>query len=173
MYVLLIVTLVGALDIKVTCACSAGPAFEGGQVKFGMPAAAGAIENFKFTDGLNIKYNVIGESAPKGICGSGLIDFLAESFIHGYVERNGTINKNKAKDKYIQDETGKGIIIVNTKDCFWDRDMVDKASEKMTYIELNAEPGYMNEYSASLFLPHTNIKLFPSVENLLKQKQKS
>jgi len=49
------------------------------------------------------------------------------------------------------------------------KNMVDMASEKMTYIELNTEPDYMNEYSASLFLPHTNMGLFPSINVLLKR----
>jgi hypothetical protein len=39
---------------------------------------------------------------------------------------------------------------------------------KMTYIELNAEPGYMDEYTGSLFLPHTDIELFPSVKKSLR-----
>jgi hypothetical protein len=37
----------------------------------------------------------------------------------------------------------------------------------MAYVELNAEPGYMNEYASSLFLPHTDINLFPSVKKII------
>ena len=37
----------------------------------------------------------------------------------------------------------------------------------MTYIELNTEPDYMNEYTGALFMPHTNLDYFPSVEKLL------
>jgi len=44
------------------------------------------------------------------------------------------------------------------------RDMVQKLAKKMTYIDLNTEPGYMFEYMGALFLPHTNQELFPSVE---------
>jgi uncharacterized 2Fe-2S/4Fe-4S cluster protein (DUF4445 family) len=48
------------------------------------------------------------------------------------------------------------------------RKMVEDFAKKMTYIELNTEPSYMNEYTASLFLPHTDLNLFPSVKKLLK-----
>ena len=44
------------------------------------------------------------------------------------------------------------------------RKVVDAVSEKMTYVELNTEPGYMNEYTGSLFLPHTDLTLFPSIK---------
>jgi len=50
--------------------------------------------------------------------------------------------------------------------------MVNGIARKMTYIELNAEPGYMNEYTGSLFLPHTDIRLFPTVKKLLKSGHK-
>jgi len=39
-------------------------------------------------------------------------------------------------------------------------------AQKMTYIELNTEPNYMNEFTGALFLPHTDIKLFPSVRQI-------
>ena len=44
------------------------------------------------------------------------------------------------------------------------RELVKSISEKMTYVELNVDPDYMNEYTASLFLPHTDMELFPSVK---------
>jgi uncharacterized 2Fe-2S/4Fe-4S cluster protein (DUF4445 family) len=44
------------------------------------------------------------------------------------------------------------------------RDLVQKIANKMTYVELNTEPGYMNEFTGSLFLPHTDMDLFPSVK---------
>ena len=59
--------------------CPAGPAFEGGLVKYGMPAYDGAIERLSIgADGSDIQYETIGNSAPEGLCGSGLIDLLAE-----------------------------------------------------------------------------------------------
>ena len=57
--------------------CPAGPAFEGGAVKFGMPGCVGAIESIRCVNG-GFDYRVIGDVAPQGLCGSGLIDLLAE-----------------------------------------------------------------------------------------------
>jgi len=47
------------------------------------------------------------------------------------------------------------------------RTFVNEIAKKMTYIELNTEPRYMNEFTGSLFLPHTDMALFPSVKNTL------
>jgi uncharacterized 2Fe-2S/4Fe-4S cluster protein (DUF4445 family) len=47
------------------------------------------------------------------------------------------------------------------------RSKVLEAARKMTYVELNTEPGYMNEYTGSLFLPHTDLDMFPSIRRLL------
>ena len=58
--------------------CPAGPAFEGGLVRYGMPAADGAIETVRIGDDGAFAYETIGGKPPAGLCGSGLIDLLAE-----------------------------------------------------------------------------------------------
>ena len=58
--------------------CPAGPAFEGGLVRYGMPACDGAIETVRFGADGETLYETIGRAAPVGLCGSGLIDLLAE-----------------------------------------------------------------------------------------------
>jgi uncharacterized 2Fe-2S/4Fe-4S cluster protein (DUF4445 family) len=57
--------------------CPAGPAFEGGLLRFGMPGADGAIESVRL-DGEGFAFGTIGDVDPVGICGSGLVDVLAE-----------------------------------------------------------------------------------------------
>lgn len=57
--------------------CPAGPAFEGGLIRFGMPGADGAIESVRL-DGDRFAFETIGHTEPAGICGSGLVDILAE-----------------------------------------------------------------------------------------------
>ncbi|MDO4297116.1 MAG: ASKHA domain-containing protein [Lachnospiraceae bacterium] len=69
---------------------AAGPALEGGVVKTGMRAAAGAVESVKLTDG-EFELGVIGDTAPAGICGSGIVDLLSELFIHGWVDLRGRL----------------------------------------------------------------------------------
>jgi len=58
--------------------CPAGPAFEGGAIACGMPALDGAIEEVAIRDDGTIRIGVIGDVAPEGICGSGLVDTLSE-----------------------------------------------------------------------------------------------
>ena len=58
--------------------CPAGPAFEGGLVRYGMPACDGAIEAVRLGADGAANYETIGGTAPTGLCGSGLIDLLAE-----------------------------------------------------------------------------------------------
>ena len=93
--------VLGNREWLMTCACSAGPAFEGAGVLHGMRATQGAIEEV-WIAGPNAPhpyeatYRVIGGVAPKGICGSGLISLLAELFITGVVDKAGGINMNLA-----------------------------------------------------------------------------
>jgi uncharacterized 2Fe-2S/4Fe-4S cluster protein (DUF4445 family) len=90
-------TVLGSREWLVTCACSAGPAFEGAGVLYGMRATKGAIEEC-WIAGANSAipyeptYRVIGNSKPRGICGSGLISLLAEMFLTGVVDKGGMIN---------------------------------------------------------------------------------
>lgn len=78
----------GNKDMMLVCSSSAGPAFEGGKMTSGMMAKPGAIDGFKITEG-KFNYTVIAGSKAKGICGSGLIDILAQLFIHGYTDKKG------------------------------------------------------------------------------------
>ncbi|AOT69209.1 corrinoid activation/regeneration protein AcsV [Geosporobacter ferrireducens] len=85
----------GNKDYFMTCACSAGPAFEGGEISSGMRAAPGAIERVSidpFTREPQMK--IISEETPKGICGSGLIDLIAEMMVTGIIDRRGKLNRD-------------------------------------------------------------------------------
>ena len=86
-------TVLGNRDWLVTCACSAGPAFEGAGVVNGMRATQGAIEEvWVNSETLEPTYRVIGSVKPKGICGSGLISLLSEAFITGLLDKAGNVN---------------------------------------------------------------------------------
>ncbi|HEY3375196.1 MAG TPA: ASKHA domain-containing protein [Candidatus Aquicultor sp.] len=83
----------GNSEWLLSCACSAGPAFEGGSVKHGMRAVKGAIETVRINpDTLEPMILTIGQTKPKGICGSGLIDALAELFLTGTINEKGKYN---------------------------------------------------------------------------------
>jgi len=79
-------------DEIVATSVPAGPAFEGVGLKHGMMAVEGAIESFSLSDD---RYRVIGNTDPKGICGTGYVDILAELVRHGLLERNGRLREGK------------------------------------------------------------------------------
>ncbi|RDY29247.1 DUF4445 domain-containing protein [Romboutsia weinsteinii] len=85
----------GNKDYMMSCACSAGPAFEGGGISCGMRASAGAIEKVnidKYT--LDPSLTIIGDSKPIGICGSGIIDLICQMLIKGLIDRRGKLHRD-------------------------------------------------------------------------------
>ncbi len=87
--------VVGNKDWLACTACSAGPAFEGGGIEFGMRAAKGAIEDFSM-DPVTFDPMIltIGDVRPKGICGSGLITMAAVMFEMGVINNRGKFNRD-------------------------------------------------------------------------------
>jgi uncharacterized 2Fe-2S/4Fe-4S cluster protein (DUF4445 family) len=78
----------GSSDAVVATAAPAGPAFEAAQIKCGMRAADGAIEGVRVEDG-GLALEVIGDTAPIGLCGSGLVDAVAELVDCGLLDHSG------------------------------------------------------------------------------------
>jgi uncharacterized 2Fe-2S/4Fe-4S cluster protein (DUF4445 family) len=78
--------VVGNRHRMMAASCPAGPAFEGGQITYGMPGYDGAVEAVELADG-RVSYKTIGDLPPQGICGSGLVDLLAE------LRRTGRMNE--------------------------------------------------------------------------------
>jgi uncharacterized 2Fe-2S/4Fe-4S cluster protein (DUF4445 family) len=77
----------------VTASCSAGPAFEGGGIRHGIVASEGAIEDFDINPStFEPVISTIGETKPKGICGSGLINIVAGLLEAGVISQNGKFN---------------------------------------------------------------------------------
>jgi uncharacterized 2Fe-2S/4Fe-4S cluster protein (DUF4445 family) len=81
--------VLGNRDWLVCASSSAGPAFEGSGVRHGMRAGAGAIEKFSYRGPGRLEYETIGGGPPAGICGSGLLDVLAEFHAGGVIDRTG------------------------------------------------------------------------------------
>lgn len=248
--------VIGNKEWLMTCACSAGPAFEGGGIRCGMPASEGAIEKIRISGSGEFEYDVIDNAKPQGLCGSGLVDLLAELFINGYIDRHGKFNEKKTNQKIVETGETRGLLIEEGKNSYWgkdllitendianlvrtkgaifsacsillknvglsfndidsfyiaggfgqhlsienavrigllpdlererfrylgnssllgayllllsdrNKDLVNEIAQKMTYVELNTEPNYMNEYTGALFLPHTDMELFPSVKRM-------
>lgn len=253
--------VLGSREWLVTCACSAGPAFEGAGMVHGMRATRGAIEAIWInSETLEPTYRVIGGVKPLGVCGSGLISLLAEMFLTGVIDKAGNFNparqtarirrgehgweyviawaaeSGKNEDiaithvdinnllrakaaiyagftvlaesvgvpldwvdqvliggsfgKYINVE--KAIEIGLLPDLPWNkfqflgntavrgaylalldlraRQRVKEIAERMTYIELSADNTFYEAFMSAMFLPHTDLKRFPTVEAVITQQ---
>ena len=96
--------VLGNKEWMIAGAGAAGPALEGYISRYGMRAAPGAIDKVKISDG-RISYTTIGNRKPVGICGSGIIDLLAQMRLNGWINMAGHLNPD-ASDRivYLQDE---------------------------------------------------------------------
>lgn len=245
----------GNRDFLMSCACSAGPAFEGGDISCGMRATDGAIEACSIDAAtMEPSFSVIGGEGqrPVGVCGSGIIDIISELFRCGIVNAKGLFvreGKRVRRDEfgmgsyvlafkeeaasikdielteadidnfvrakgaifsaintllksldmdvtmvdavYVAGGIGSGINMKNAigigmfPDVSVDvyhyignsslcgayamllsneaRAKVEELARSMTYLELSTTPGYMDDFVAACFLPHTDAGLFPSV----------
>ena len=92
--------VIGNKDWMACAACSAGPAFEGGGIEFGMRAAKGAIEDFSIDPvSWEPMLMTVGNVRPKGICGSGLITMVALLFETGVINNQGKFNRDLGTDR--------------------------------------------------------------------------
>jgi len=93
--------IVVAHNRQLTCCSSpAGPAFEGGRIKHGMRSSNGAIESVWIdSEDYNVGYRTVNDAKPIGICGSGLIDAVAQMLKAGIIGRNGRFDITKKTDR--------------------------------------------------------------------------
>ena len=107
----------GNSDFMMSCACSAGPAFEGGDISCGMRATDGAIEACTI-DPVTMEptFTIVGEEGTKpiGLCGSGIIDVIAELFRCRIIGPNGKFIREG--DRIRHDKYGIGSYVLATKD---------------------------------------------------------
>ena len=256
--------VIGNSEWLVCCSASAGPSFEGGGITCGMRATRGAIEHISLLPGGKIaECSVVGGGKPLGICGSGLIDTIAELLRIGCIDRRGRFVMDTCGKRLRETETGekefvlfpgkstalgkdivlteadidnlihsKGSIymaaeclmahvdmtfndlehiyiaggfgnylnieraveigllpdvdrnrfhfvgngsVQGAKIALLSRDALDylqtKVAGSMTDFELSSDHKYMNEYSSCLFLPHTNIEKFPSLNRRTRENR--
>jgi uncharacterized 2Fe-2S/4Fe-4S cluster protein (DUF4445 family) len=88
--------VIGNAEFLVGCACSAGPAFEGGGIDCGMRATLGAIERVEVDPETGrAHYSTVGDVAPRGLCGSGIIDLLANLLLTGWIDPVGKLDRSR------------------------------------------------------------------------------
>jgi uncharacterized 2Fe-2S/4Fe-4S cluster protein (DUF4445 family) len=112
--------IVGNRDRILAASCPAGPAFEGGAIRCGMPALQGAIEDVALKDDGAFRLGVIGGGAPAGICGSGLVDLLSE------LRRTGRMNEMGR----FTDDTDRIVLDSGRSISFFESDVNELAQAK-------------------------------------------
>lgn len=118
-------TVLGADDWMLSCACSAGPAFEGAGVEHGMRATTGAIEEvWVSSQTYEPTYRVIGGGKPRGICGSGLISLLAELFVTGVLDKRGNLRLDLRTQRVREGAHGPEYVVAWAEETEHGRDIV-------------------------------------------------
>ncbi|MDY0040235.1 MAG: ASKHA domain-containing protein [Desulforhabdus sp.] len=117
--------VLGNRDWLIACAGAAGPALEGGVVERGMMAAPGAIDRIRIDpDTLDTSYHVLGEEKPVGLCGSGLIDLIAEMFTAGILTIQGKINLNLDSPRIVRTDDGTAYVVAFAPETGDGRDLL-------------------------------------------------
>ena len=141
-------------------ACAAGPAFEGLRISHGMRASIGAIERITITDQGQCEYKTIGKAKPVGICGSGLIDFLAEGFRKELIAPSGRFNKDLlGKNQRIRLMNGTGQTL---EYVIADRSETEESTGDITVTEKDIET-----------LVQAKGAIFAAIRILLKRLERS
>ncbi len=91
------------------CSCASGPAFEGAHIQAGMRAAAGAIERVQTIQG-SLLLSTIDGQPPVGLCGSGILDVVAELLANGVIDVRGVFRKNA--EGVVPTERGGAFLLV-------------------------------------------------------------
>ena len=124
--------VLGNSDWLISAATSAGPAFEGGGVKFGMRAARGAIESVRIdSDTKEPIILTIGGAKPLGICGSGLVDTLAELFLSGIIDQKGKLNLDLKTPRLRKGTDGPEYVLA------WAEDVATQKDIAITQVDLD------------------------------------
>lgn len=88
--------VLGSWNRRIACSTAAGPAFEGAKISCGMRGAEGAVDHVWMEEG-QVKYHVIGETPPEGLCGSGLLDLIAVLLDLELIDESGYLEEKEYK----------------------------------------------------------------------------
>jgi uncharacterized 2Fe-2S/4Fe-4S cluster protein (DUF4445 family) len=104
--------VLGNADWLITCACSAGPAFEGAGATSGTPAVTGAIEQVWIDPKtLEPTWSTIGDAPPIGICGSGMISLLGEMMVTGVIDKSGRLAAHGRSPRVRRNDHGPEYVV--------------------------------------------------------------
>ncbi|MCF6149487.1 MAG: DUF4445 domain-containing protein [Candidatus Kuenenia sp.] len=130
--------VLGNKDWLVCCSASAGPSFEGSGIACGMRAAKGAIEKITILPDFEVAYKTIGNVPPTGICGSGLLECLANLVRSGVIDRTGNFQKGINTKRLRSTDDGQEFLLVDRKETAKDKDIVITQADIQNLIRSKA-----------------------------------
>lgn len=144
--------VIGNREFLISGAGAAGPALEGGVVKTGMRAEPGAVDRVEISQG-EIHLHVLGEESPKGICGSGIVDLIAQMFLEGWLDIRGKLQEGSTPLICAQEEGE--LAMEYAPGLFFYQSDIDE------FLKTKAAANTMVEYLLlQLGLPLTDIEKF-------------
>ena len=117
--------VLGGADFALACACSAGPAFEGGGIRCGMRADRGAVDGASVSAETGaVQLSVIGGGRVRGVCGSGLIALTDALFRAGWIDRGGQFTDRVPTGHRVEGKWGAALALSEDgKVALWERDL--------------------------------------------------
>ena len=117
--------VLGGADFALACACSAGPAFEGGGIRCGMRADRGAVDGASINAETGaVQLSVIGGGRVRGVCGSGLIALTDALFRAGWIDRGGQFTDRVPAGRRAEGKWGAALALSEDgKVALWERDL--------------------------------------------------
>ena len=130
--------VLGNKDWMMCCSASAGPSFEGSGISCGMRAAKGAIEKVGITSTFDVICKTIGDALASGICGSGLLDCLANLVRSGVIDRTGNFQKGINTERLRKTDNGYEFVLVSKDKTSTKRDVVITQADIQNVIRSKA-----------------------------------
>src|SRR5271157_5196971 len=117
--------VLGGAEFALACACSAGPAFEGGGIRCGMRADRGAVDGAAIDrESGALQLSVIGGGRVRGVCGSGLIALADALFRAGWIDRGGQFTDRLPAGRRVEGKWGTAMALSEDgKVALWERDL--------------------------------------------------
>lgn len=116
--------VLGDSSSMISCSAASGPAFEGAHIRDGMRASAGAIEKVWINpQSFEPSYRVIDDGKPEGICGSGIVDAIAEMFKVGLLDNTGRMQPNNTR-RFRRDEDLPIYVLANAEESASGKEVV-------------------------------------------------
>ena len=130
--------VIGNQDWMMAGAGAAGPALEGYISKYGMRAAPGAIDTVRI-EGRNLTFTTIDGQRPVGICGSGIIDLLAQMRIHGWIDIAGTLDPNASdRIQFLPEEKEYAAVYATAEDSANGNPLYFSQTDILQYLDTKA-----------------------------------